>query len=300
VVALWEELARRYREHPTVAGYNVVNEPQTRPGDVVWLNRFYRRVTAAIRAIDDRHILFLEGDQYSARFDQLDPPFDGNTVYSSHSYPAPALDHFAYPGVYNGVSYDRDVLKKEYLGRTAFMRQHGVPHWFGEFGCVYTGEVPEDSRLRVMADMMAIADEQGDHWTIWTYKDIGRMGLVCPAPDSEWMRRTAPVRQAKTALRCDSWVERPPVEIEGLIQQIAGHARTTVVDLPGEWAKLGDLLRTAVCDGLLSRALLPAFAGQFRGMSEDDVDQMMQSFAFQNCAPREGLVRLLRSRLQGG
>ena len=30
------------------------------------------------------------------------------------------------------------------------MRQHGVPHWFGEFGCIYTDSALEPSRLRVM------------------------------------------------------------------------------------------------------------------------------------------------------
>ncbi len=39
--------------------------------------------------------------------------------------------------------------------------------------------------------------------------------------------------------------------------------------------------------------LLPAFAEQFRGMSEDEIDQMMQSFAFRNCVQREGLVQLI-------
>jgi hypothetical protein len=39
-VALWEELARRYRDEPYVAGYNVMNEPHA--DDARWLNKFYR------------------------------------------------------------------------------------------------------------------------------------------------------------------------------------------------------------------------------------------------------------------
>jgi hypothetical protein len=90
------------------------------------------------------------------------------------------------------------------------MRQHGVPHWLGEFGCIYGDEALQASRLRVMADWLDILQEKGDHWTIWTYKAIGKMGLMYADPQSEWMRRTRPTREAKTALRCDNWKDSRP------------------------------------------------------------------------------------------
>ena len=67
----------------------------------------------------------------------------------------------------------------------------------------------------------------------------------------------------------------------------------------GGWMNLDETLRFAICDGVLSRMLLPAFAEQFRGMNEDEIDQMMQSFALRNCVQRDGLVRLIRARLLG-
>ena len=119
------------------------------------------------------------------------------------------------------------------------------------------------------------------------------MGLVYADPESEWMQRTRPVREAKTTLRCDSWIERHEAEIEQLIGQIGEHARMVVADLPGDWANLDETLRWAICDGVLSQMLLPAFAEQFRGMSENEIDRMMQSFAFRNCVEREGLAQLI-------
>jgi hypothetical protein len=151
-----------------------------------------------------------------------------------------------------------------------------------------------------MADMLDIGEECGDHWTIWTYKDIGKMGLVYADPQSEWMQRTRSVREAKTTLRCDSWIERYEAETERLIQQISKHTRMTVANLPGAWANLDETLRGAICDGVLSRMLLPAFAEQFRGMSENEMDCMMQSFALQNCVRREGLTQLIKARLSNG
>jgi endoglucanase len=293
-VALWEELTHRYRDEPFVAGYNVMNEPEA--GDIKWLNRYYRRVTAAIRAIDPDHILFLEGNHYSQQFHELDQPFDRNTVYSSHNYVVPALDEGEYPGTFHGEFYGREQLEKSYRERTAWIREQGVPHWFGEFGCIYTDALLEPSLLRVMADVIDVAEGYGDHWTMWTYKDIGKIGLVFADPEPEWMRRTKRIRDIKTALRCDSWIERHETKTTTLIQQIAGHASRVAFDQPGDWRALDEALRFAICDGVLSQRLLPAFAEQFRGMDEDQIDRMMQSFALQNCIRREGLVQVVTGR----
>jgi endoglucanase len=290
-VALWQSLAQRYREEVFVAGYNVMNEPEA--DDASWLNRYYRRVTGAIRQIDPYHILFLEGNHYSQKFDELDPPFDDNTVYSSHLYVEPGLELVEYPGQVNGEDFNRDRIEHIYNERTAFMRKHGIPHFFGEFGCIYSDPNLKESRLRVMADMIAIAESYGDHWTIWSYKDIGRMGLVVPDPDSEWMQRTKPVREIKSALRCDSWIERHASEIDNSILNIANLTRSVVEDRAKDLVGLEENLYFSVCDGLLSQMLQPAFAEQFRGMSESEIEDMMQSFAFKNCIRRTELAELI-------
>jgi hypothetical protein len=296
-LALWQELARRYRDEEFVAGYNVMNEPNA--ADVRWLNQYYRRVTRAIREVDPQHIIFLEGNHYSQQFHELEAPFDNNTVYSSHLYVPPGLDDGQYPGQFGGEFgdqfYGRQQLEQLNAERAAFMRQHGVPHWLGEFGCIYGDKALETSRLRVMTDWLDILREKGDHWTIWTYKDIGKMGLVYADPDSEWMCRTRPVREAKTALRCDNWIERQQTEITGLIRQLAQHVQTVVAGQAGNWENLVGELENDICEGMLAQKLLPAFAEQFSGMSEKEIDSMMQSFAFQNCIRREGLAQLIHT-----
>jgi len=68
-IALWQEFARRFKGNPTIAGYNIMNEPVT--GDLMgpspflynpdWdsLNGLYRTTVDAIREIDPDHIIFL-------------------------------------------------------------------------------------------------------------------------------------------------------------------------------------------------------------------------------------------------
>jgi endoglucanase len=293
-IKLWEEIARRYSDDPIVAGYNVMNEPVA--DRISRLNQFYRRVTEAIRAIDSRHILFLEGNFYSQQFEQLDPPFDGNTAYSSHNYVIPGLDAGEYPGEFHGVWYDRAQLEKEYRERAAFMRRHFVPNWVGEFGCIFGDPRLEESRLRVLADMLDIIERQGHHWTFWTYKDIGRMGLVCVHPESEWMERTRRVRDAKTSLCIDYWFDRREGELDRWMHQMVEHTHAVAGDLFKDRAAMMDKLQTAIYEGVLSQMLLPAFAEQFRGMSETEIDRMMQSFDLKNCAPRAGLVRTISAK----
>jgi hypothetical protein len=292
-VALWQEFARRYRDEAFVAGYNVMNEPDA--DEVARLNHYYRRVAAAIREIDFHHILFFEGNKYSQQFESFDPLFDGNAVYSSHNYVEP-MDS-VYPGTVNGEAFDRARLERDYRSRASFMLRHKVPNWVGEFGCIYENPARSESNLRVMNDMIDIIEGHGHHWSIWTYKDIGMMGAVLVNPESEWMRRTLPVRQSKTRLRCDSWIERQTQPIDNLVGQIAEYAAEMIPS--ASESEILFKLYYGIQDGILAQVLLPAFAEQFRDMSETEIDDMMQSFAFKNCIPRTGLVRLLRMKLQG-
>jgi endoglucanase len=143
--------------------------------------------------------------------------------------------------------------------------------------------------------MIDIIETYGHHWSIWTYKDIGMMGAVLVDPESEWMRRIEPVRTIKTRLRSDSWVERIPGPIDPSIRQIAEYAAETI-----PYASQADLLsklQYGIQDGILAQALLPAFVEQFRGMSEMQIESMMQSFAFKNCRPRQDLIELLKRKL---
>ena len=296
-VALWEEFARRYRDEEYIAGYNLANEPNTQ--EIKWLNQYYKRVTKAIRAIDADHILFYEGNRDSQQFEGLEHPFDDNGVYSSHLYVLPGTDFGEYPGEFGGVFYDRDQLKKEYEGRREFSHRHGVPHWLGEFGSIFSNPGLEESRLRVMADMLSIIEEYRDHWTIWNYKDIGLMGAVSPKIDSDWMKITEPIREIKTTLRCDHWIERSPAKIDGFIQKLNEYVLSVTGDLPGDWDDFAVQIQWRICDGLISQNLQPAFADQFRDINETEIDQIMKSFSFKECDKREGLIHLVQAVATG-
>jgi len=91
LVALWVKLATRYRDNPTVAAYDLLNEPlPERTGAAAKykheLEPLYRRITQAIRAVDKKHMITVEGANWANDWSVFSTPFDDNLVYQFHYY----------------------------------------------------------------------------------------------------------------------------------------------------------------------------------------------------------------------
>jgi hypothetical protein len=307
-VALWEEFARRYRGRAVVAGYNVMNEPfVNRPrGRLPWayrhawdrINDVYRRVVGAIRAIDPDHIIILEGDCYSTAFAGLTAPFAPNLVYSSHNYNGMGFGPGAYPDAtrgWNRAEQTRHFLRNE---GTAFVRQHRVPLWVGEFGAVFNGEPAEfPDRLRALDDQIDVFEEHGAHWTTWTWKDVGVMGWVTLDPDCEYLRRVAPILAAKRELRCDQWQGwLPRTTTSDLLTALAGHLTATIPDRL-DAGQVEGILGMGALAGFAAECLQRAYCQCFADCSEADLDRILSAFAFPRCRPNTGLLTVLRRHL---
>src|SRR5262249_48299469 len=70
LVSLWVKIAERYKDEPTVAMYDLLNEPlPNRTGAAAkykdQLEPLYTRITQAIRAVDKRHMITLEGADWA-------------------------------------------------------------------------------------------------------------------------------------------------------------------------------------------------------------------------------------------
>jgi len=85
-VALWKRLAERYKDEKWVGGYDLINETNWQlPGGTALAN-LHKRITTAIREVDNNHIIFIEGNWFANDFTGLTPPWDDNMVYSPHKY----------------------------------------------------------------------------------------------------------------------------------------------------------------------------------------------------------------------
>ncbi|MFQ1003122.1 glycoside hydrolase family 5 protein [Modestobacter sp. SSW1-42] len=292
VVGLWEALADHYQDNPWVAGYNPVNEPGDAVGEAI--GPFYRRLEEAIRAVDPRHVLFLDGNRYSTQFDQLGDPLP-NTVYTAHDYALPGfVDGGPYPGVSRGKFVDRDVVEQTFLERTAYMRQTGTPIWVGEFGPVYTGDPERDAmRYQLLTDQLDIYREHGASWALWTYKDIGLQGLVTVPPSAPYLQRIAPVLEKKARLGVDSWgsTDAGVRDVLGPIEELVAREFPDFQPYPwGQHRWLHGIVRHV----LLAEAMVGDFGAVFEGVTPDEAAELAGDFAFERCVQREPLARLLR------
>lgn len=319
-IALWREIARRYRDRAVVAGYNLINEPcvGNRRGDLPWniyknyqpdwplFNAVYRRAVASIREIDPGHIIFLEGDRYSYEFAGLDAPFAENLVYSSHNYTVAGFGPGKYPGMVHTPGpradgpehWDPERQEQEFLNHqgTVFTQKHRVPLWVGEFGSVYNGPAGEvQDRLRAMDDQIGVFERHGAHWTTWTYKDVGVMGLVTLDPSSEYMQHVGHFIEKKVQLGTDHWMQwMPPTPVKEATARLAEEIYGTVDDgsLDQRYSK-ACFSQAALC--FFTGALMQrSYASLFKGMTETRMDQILSSFALSNCKVNEPLERLIR------
>ncbi len=173
-VALWTKLAARYKDEPWIGGYDLINEPNwsfATPGKgngcdetenrAVW--DLQQRITAAIRGVDKRHIVIVEGNCWGNNYKGLPPAWDANMVLSFHKY-----------WNRNDAASIADIVKL----RTSY----GRPVWLGESG--------ENSNVWYR-DAIKLVEGEGIGWNFWPWKKIGFNQPLEIAAGDGWMKITA-------------------------------------------------------------------------------------------------------------
>jgi endoglucanase len=161
VVALWRKLAARYKDEPAVGAYDLLNEPnwdfdgQYGPGGggdhgckdekqaALW--DFYKELTAAVREIDKRHMIVLEGNCWGNNYKGMPSAWDDNLALSFHKY-----------WNLNDEASIAGVLK--------LREDTGLPLWLGESG--------ENSNAW-FRDAIALVEKHEIGWAFWPLKKIG-------------------------------------------------------------------------------------------------------------------------------
>lgn len=291
VVHLWEVIADRYKDNPWVVSYNPINEPADDSGQV--LPAFYDRLAGAIRAVDPHHILFLDGNHYSAEFDIFGDPID-NTVYTCHDYARAGFARSTgYPGHTDGVWIDRDQVEDSFLRRTAYMRKTNTPIWVGEFGPVYTGDPVRDEQCaQLLADQLEIYRRHEANWTIWTYKDVGLQGLVHLAPGSAYDRHFGAFMAKKHRLGAEAWGSPEGAALD-LIKPLEQLVADEFPGFCGQPFSTRQWLDVIIRHVMLGQPLIQEYAELFRGLGDDDVLALADSFALERCVSRDQHLDLL-------
>ena len=176
----WKKISDEFKNNEWIAGYDVMNEPVTEKLDL--LVNVYKNVVRTIRDNNDKHIIFLEGNQWASEIDMLQKIKGSNIAFSVHYY-KPVQFTFnwfldsRYPGTILGKKWNKQTIKDDLKQYKDIARKMETVIYVGEFGvgsrCAYCGR-----EYRWVEDILDLFDEFGFHWTYWTYKCV--MGMRLP------------------------------------------------------------------------------------------------------------------------
>jgi len=155
-IALWQKLAARYAGEPGIGGYDIINEPNwgfddpkdvrgTREKTNKPLRTLMMRITAAIREVDKKHIIIIEGNGFGNNYNGIFPLWDDNMVLSFHKY-----------GNFNTQASIQNFLD--------WQTQYDVPLWLGESG--------ENSNTW-FTQAIQLVETRNIGWCWWQLKKMG-------------------------------------------------------------------------------------------------------------------------------
>ena len=144
-IALWRRLSVRYKNEEWIGGYDLINETNYKLEGNESLKKLFLAITQKIREVDNKHIIFIEGNQFANDYTGLTPPWDNNMVYSFHKY-------------WNATTVE--TIQK-YLD---IREKYNVPFWMGESG---------ENNNEWFRAVINLLETNNLGWSWWTVKKIG-------------------------------------------------------------------------------------------------------------------------------
>ncbi len=155
---VWSEIAQHYAGNPTIAGYDLLNEPVGAPNYSV-LDSVYNQLYTAIRNTGDQHIIFMEPAHY----------------WDINNLPSPAAMNW-YNVAYSGHIYDfssrsqtQELLNfsNAITSIAASAKQQNVPAYIGEFGLIHSNGNSGEFK-QVVAEL----NKNNMAWSAWPWKEF--------------------------------------------------------------------------------------------------------------------------------
>jgi len=187
ILDFWAKVAEHCAALPRDAvAYDFLNEPATLYTRDY--NRFIQDATAAVRAHDTTHTIFVESANGWAQpedFDRLEATGDPNTVYEFHFYGPHAFDSYSRDLWFPRYDHDAETfqsgetLEERLLPPLRFsIRHRGLPLCHGEFGVTFLG--PDEAPRQWLEALLTLHEKYRTHWIWWNWdgRDIHRTGLV--------------------------------------------------------------------------------------------------------------------------
>lgn len=277
VVQLWKYIADYYKDEEIIAAYDLLNEPVARGAEqVAVLDQLYVDIVQAIREVDKQHMIVVRGNYWGQDFEGFRKPFDDNVMYACHYYTEAGLQQTFYPTKEGGPA-NKKTVKAELSVRDEFIRENNVPCWVSEFGLLDDNPIYHESKLNTLRDQLSIFNEAGHNWTVWSYKDVGNMGLVRPKKETAWAKLTKETIRLKKKYYCDyNTIISERWLLSSLIKQYVG-------DDLGEYYEEARNQWENELAKIFNNVLVKMFAKKLASFSKEELEELAASFKFENC-----------------
>jgi hypothetical protein len=223
VAALWREIARRYHDEPTILAYEVLNEPDTAsPRQVASLNALHLRCIRAIREVDQRHIIVVNGDKHATDLRALDSAtFADPQVLAAfhfyHQYTPPLRNIATFPGVHDGQTIDADfVIHRTGLTERSDRERIARPEFLDEFGFHY-GSPAVEAQRKIIETIIRWCERDNVNWNLWHWKDVRGMGLWHMREGTPWLKWLENVGARRLQQESDAAVKAYLAQVDGFL-----------------------------------------------------------------------------------
>jgi endoglucanase len=135
-ISLWREIAKRYKDEPMIAGYDLLNEPVTTENVEQW-QVLAEETVQTIRQVDKNHLIIIErvnsavGDENINQNGQMNFFLvnDDNVMYQFHFYEDPRFSHQGVNWVAGLTELDHHYPDDEWLILNGNEEWIGTSYW---------------------------------------------------------------------------------------------------------------------------------------------------------------------------
>ena len=178
-LALWKQIAERYRGRPDTVYFELPNEPHGKLDDALW-NATLDEALTVVRVSNPRRPVIVGPTMWNgfSKLKDLKLPADDRMLIVTFHYYNPF--HFTHQGAewvkdsrkwlgtrWTGTAKEREQIVKDFDTAAAWAKKEKRPLFLGEFGAYSKADM--ESRARWTAFLREQAEKRGFSWAYWEF-----------------------------------------------------------------------------------------------------------------------------------
>ena len=179
LVAIWDQIAARYKDRPAAVYFELLNEPHTKLVEAKW-NAAIPQLLMAVRESNPTRPVIVGPANWNAiwALDKLElPKDDRHLILTVHFYDPFEFTHQGASFVkgadkwkgrkWTGSDAETAPIRKQFDKAAAWAKKHDRPVFLGEFGCYHEADM--DSRAKWTRFVAREAEARGFSWSYWEF-----------------------------------------------------------------------------------------------------------------------------------